>query len=305
MRRLRVTRVLAAVLLVCAAGSAGAQTRVAPLVPRVTPPASVEVVERFQAALAQSLMRGRNVSVVPLQEVRLAQSPPDLLACNAAGCRQRLASLLMATRLVATEIRVVGKAYAMTVRVFDEHGREVARTERHCEICTLVEAEETLARAGADLEPKLAAAAPPLATLPLRPPATMPTTAPSTAPWAAPTPPVPPPPPKPTLLERARGWNWKVIGIVSGAFAVVGIVSGAPLVAMGGDPTCDLPNPRLTCPRVYKTTGGGATLLTFGLLAAAASGTSFYLHYKWRGTRVEVAPTPTPRGGAVSARLEF
>jgi hypothetical protein len=241
--------------------------------------------------------------VVPPQEVRLAQSQPDLLACNAAGCLQRLASLLMATRLVATDIRVVGKAYAMTVRVFDEHGREVSRTERHCEICTLVEAEETLARAGADVHPKLAAAPMPPATLPV--PASVPTTAPSTAPWAAPSPPVPPPRPKPTLLERAHGWNWKVIGIVSGAFAVVGIVSGSPLVALGGDPTCDLPDPRKTCPRVYKTTGGGATLLAFGLLAAAVSGTSFYLHYKWRGTRVEVAPAPTPRGGAVSARLEF
>jgi hypothetical protein len=96
-----------------------------------------------------------------------------------------------------------------------------------------------------------------------------------------------------------------MIGVVSGSLAVVGIVSGAPLVAIDGDPTCDLPNPRTTCPRAYTTVGGGATLLAVGLLAAAVSGTSFVLHAKWRGKRVEVMPTPTPRGGVVSARLEF
>ncbi|MBI5480978.1 MAG: hypothetical protein HY906_19120 [Deltaproteobacteria bacterium] len=307
MRRLRVVRGLATLLLVGAAGSARAETRVAQLTPRVTPPATLEVVERFQVALAQSLERGRGLTVVPLAEVRLAQSQPDLLACNAAGCLQRLASLLMATRLLAIDVRVVGKAYAVTVRVFDELGREVGRAERHCEICTLSEAEQTIARIGAEVELKLATAPPP----PVRPPATLPgtpptpATAPSTAPWVSPTPPVPPPPPKPTLGSRARGWNWKVIGFVAAGVAVVGIATGAPLAAFGGDPTCDLPEPRKTCPRVYATTGGGATLLTFGLLAAATSGTSFYLHYRWRGTRVEVTPTPTPRGGAVSARLEF
>jgi hypothetical protein len=169
----------------------------------------------------------------------------------------------------------------------------------------LAEAEATIARVGAEVELKLTSAPPPRppATLPVVPPP--PTSAPSTAPWATPTPPVPPPPPKPTLLQRAHGWNWKVIGFVAAGIAVVGIATGAPLVAIGGDPTCDLPEPRKTCPRVYATKGGGATLLTFGLLAAATSGTSFYLHYRWRGTRVEVTPTPTPRGGAVSARLEF
>jgi hypothetical protein len=301
-------RGLTMLVLVAAAGGARAETRVAPLTPRLTPPATVEIVERFQAALARSLDGGRGLAVVPLQEVRLAQSQPDLLACNAAGCLQRLASLLMAPRLLATDIRVVGKAYAVTVRVFDELGREVSRAERRCEICTLTEAEDTVARLGAELDLKLAAALPPPVTPPVKPPATLPAppaSTPSTAPWVAPKPPEPPPPPKPTLWQRAHGWNWKLIGLISGGVAVVGIVSGAPLAALGGDPTCDLPNPRKTCPRVYATTGGGATLLTFGLLAAAVSGTSFYLHYRWRGHRVEVTPAPTPRGGAVSARLDF
>jgi hypothetical protein len=305
MRRLRLTRGLATLVLVGAAVTARAETRVAPLTPRVTPPATVEIVERFHGALAQSLERGRGLSVVPLQEIRLAQSQPDLLACNAAGCLQRLASLLMATRVLATDVRVVGKAYAVSVRVFDELGREVARAERRCEICTLAEAEATIARIGAEVELKLGAAPPPVSP-PTSVPATRPpTSAPATAPWATPTPPVPPPPPKPTLVERMHGWNWKLVGIVAAGVAVVGIAAGAPLVAVSGDPTCDLPDGRLTCPRVYRTAGGGATLLTVGLLAAAASGTSFYLHYRWRAKRVEVTPVPTPRGGAVSARLEF
>ena len=302
-------RGLTTLVLVAAAGGARAETRVAALTPRLTPPQTVEIVERFQAALARSLEGGRGLAVVPLQEVRLAQSRPDLLACNDAGCLQRLASVLMSQRLLATDIRVVGKAYAVTVRVFDELGREVARAERRCEICTLNEAEDTIARIGGEVDLKLAATPAPPVRLPVNPPATIPvptpTSAPSTAPWAAPQPPTSAPAPKPTLLQRAHGWNWKLISIISGGVALVGIVSGAPLVAMGGDPTCDLPSPRKTCPRVYATTGGGATLLTFGLLAAAVSGTSVYLHYRWRGTRVEVTPSPTPRGGAVSARLDF
>jgi hypothetical protein len=303
-------RGLTTLVLVAAASGARAETRVAPLTPRLTPPQTVEIVERFQAALGRALEGGRGAAVVPLQEVRLAQSQPDLLACNDAGCLQRLASVLMAQRLLATDIRIVGKAYSVTVRAFDELGREVSRAERRCEICTLSEAEDTVARIGGEIDLKLAAAPPPPLKPPLKPPAsipapTPPASVPSTAPWAAPQPPASAAAPKASLLERAHGWNWKLIGIVSGGVAVVGIVTGAPLVAISGNPTCDLPNGRQTCPRVYKTAGGGGTLLAVGLLAAAVSGTSFYLNYRWRSYRVQVTPAPTPGGAALGARLDF
>jgi hypothetical protein len=62
----------------------------------------------------------------------------------------------------------------------------------------------------------------------------------------------------------------------------VGLAVGIPLLAIDGDPTCDLPNPRKNCPEVYNTAGGGAALVTLGVGGLAAAGVLFYLDYRSR-----------------------
>ncbi|HEY3355162.1 MAG TPA: hypothetical protein VGQ83_18055 [Polyangia bacterium] len=291
-------------------GAAAAQTRVAGLVPQVTPTVSVEVGERFQSALVEGLGRVRGVTVVPTAEVQQALATPDLLACDAAPCFGRIAARLRATRLVTCQVKIIGKAYAVTLRVIDEFGREMTRVERHCEICTLAEAEETIGRAATELGSALtgppAPVAPPPASRPA-PPASAPASAPIT-PWTTATPPaatqsvttVPP------LRQRIRTWNWRTIGLVATGVAVVGFAVGVPLAAIANEPTCDRPNGRRTCPEVYTTAGGGAAFLTIGILAAGAAGTSFYLNWKFgRERALEVAPTAGPKGAGVTARWQW
>jgi hypothetical protein len=283
------------------------ETRVAGLVPQVTPTVSVEVGERFQGALGEGLAAVRGVEVVPRAEVEQVLQQPELLACNAAPCFTRIAAQLRALRLVTCNVKIIGKAYAVTLRVIDEFGREVTRREQHCEICTLAEAEDTIRRAATSLAPALQApppAPPPPASAPATQPAPAAPRAFGTA--APPTPPPPPVPRGPTLSERARTWNWRTIALVSTGVAVVGFAVGIPLAAISNEPTCDLPDGRRTCPEVYTTAGAGAAFLTIGILAAGAAGTSFYLNWKFgRARAVTVTPSAGPRGAGVTARWRW
>ena len=57
------------------------------------------------------------------------------------------------------------------------------------------------------------------------------------------------------------------------------VAVGIPLLAIDGNPTCDSPNPTKTCPSVYNTRGGGAALLSVGLLSLVGSAVLFYFDY--------------------------
>jgi hypothetical protein len=302
--------ILAAAALWLVTAPAAAQTRVGPLVTQVTPPASVEVGERFQNAVAEGLRRIEGLELVPQTEVRRALGDPELLACDAAPCLSRLAAELRALRLVRCSVTMLGKAYAVGLRVYDQFGREVVRLERRCEICTLAEAEETITRAAADLGPALLVrrVPPPPASLPSTSPASLPASRPAPQPWAVPEPPgaasqsgAPPP-----LGERLKTWNWRLYGIVSAGIAAVALGVGIPLAAIANEPTCDRPDARRTCPEIYATTGASAAFLTIGVLAAGAAGTSFYLSWRFgRERSALVMPLAGPASAGVAARLRW
>lgn len=293
-------------------GAAQAAERVAALVPQVVPPAAPEVRDRFHEAVTRGLQAGPN-EVVPAGEVRLQLgSSPELFGCaGSGGCVARAAQALHAERLVATEVDVNGKDYTIKMRLVDAVGRELTKVDEPCDICTVHEAEEAIARAAGKLA--AAARALPDATATTAPPETPPPVAAKpepTPPKAEPTPPKPEPtttpatPPAAATAETPapahKGFPWRPVAISSLAVGLVGVVVGIPLLAIDGQPTCNKPNPKQSCPEVYNTVGGGATLLTFGLAGVAASGVLFYLDHRARKRAaahptVMVAPL---RGGA-------
>jgi hypothetical protein len=298
------------------AGPASAADRVAALVPQIRPPAAPEVRDRFHEAVTRGLQTGPG-EVVPAGEVRLQLGASDeMLNCaGGGGCVARAAQALRADHLVATEVDATGKDYTIEMRLLDPVGRELAKVDEPCDICTVREVEDAIARAAG----KLAAAtrALPSETTPPAPETLPPTatTPPTPTPKPEPTPPPkaePPPTPSPASETPAaaapvrKGFPWRPVAISSLAVGLVGVVVGIPLLAIDGQPTCNKPDPKQSCPEVYNTVGGGATLLTFGLAGVAASGVLFYLDHRARKRAHPTVSVMPLRGGAfVSAGGRF
>ncbi|HEX6837521.1 MAG TPA: hypothetical protein VF334_13165 [Polyangia bacterium] len=309
MRRLRS---VASLLVLLASSTAVAGSRVAALVPQVKPPAAPELRDRFHEAVTRGYATGGD-EMVGAAEVRLRIGASDeMLNCSGVGpCVARIAQNLRIDRAIASEIDVNGKDYVIKLRLVDAVGRELAKVDEPCDICTVKEADDAVARAAG----KLAAAA---KSLPpeTAPPATVET--PPTPPPKVETPPPPkvetPPPvtataptettPTPPPTEK-KMFPWRAVAISSLVVGVVGIAIGAPLVAIDGNPTCNLPNPRTACPDVYNTVGGGAAMLTFGIAGVAASGVLFYMDHRARKHAATVSVLPLSGGAYVSAGGRF
>jgi hypothetical protein len=71
-------------------------------------------------------------------------------------------------------------------------------------------------------------------------------------------------------VPEKKIFPYKWVGVGALVVGVVGIAVGAPLLAIDGEPTCDLPDPKHSCKEVYDTAGGGAALVTIGALGIAA-----------------------------------
>ncbi len=309
MRRLRS---VASLLVLLASSSAVAAPKVAALVPQLKPPAAPELRDRFHEAVTRGYATGGE-EVMGASEVRLRIGASDeMLNCAGTGpCVARVAQNLRVDRAIASEIDVNGKDYLIKLRLVDAVGRELAKVDEPCDICTVKEADDAVARAAG----KLAVAAkslPPEAA----PPATVET--PPAPPPRVETPPPPkpetPPPaiaapteptPTPAAQREKKMFPWRAVAITSLVVGVVGIAVGAPLVAIDGSPTCNLPNPRTSCPDVYNTLGGGAAMLTLGIAGVAASGVLFYFDHRARKQAATVSLLPLSGGAYVSAGGRF
>lgn len=296
-------------------GSAGAAGRIGALVPQVKPAAAPEVRDRFHEAVTRGLQTGGD-EVVPAAEVRLRLgATEEMLSCGGTGaCVARAAGALRVERVVATDIDVAGKDYTIKMRLLDAVGRELAKSDEPCDICTVKEADEAVARAAT----RLALAAKALTDV--APKAETPPAVPPKAETAPPKVESPPPKAEPltamtpeptpgtsgsvTKNERKR-FPWRAVAISSLAVGLVGVVVGIPLLAIDGQPTCSAPNPRTSCPDVYNTVGGGATMLSLGIAGIAASGVLFYYDHRARKARPTVMLLPTQGGVYLSAGGRF
>jgi hypothetical protein len=302
-----------AALLACAVSlftaSAASADRLAALVPQVKPPPPVELRDRFHEAITRGLQSG-GTEVVPAAEVRLRLGSSDeMLNCAGVGpCVARSVQALSADRVVASEVNVTGKDYVIKLRLLDPVGRELAKVDEPCDICTVKEADDAMTRAAM----KLTAAAKALPTEAPPPKA-------ETQPQPTPPQPAPTPPPKietppqspvstaPTPAPRSeRIFPWRALAITSLVVGVGAIAGGAALVAIDGQPTCGLANPKQSCPDVYNTVGGGAALLSLGIAGLAASGAMFYLDHRARHRpHPTITFIPTKDGAYLTASGRF
>jgi hypothetical protein len=311
MRRLRSVASLVVVGGLLVSTVAGAAPHVAALVPQVKPIGAPEVRDRFHEAVTRGLQAAGD-DVLGAAEVRLRLgSSEELLGCSAGGpCVAKVAQTLKIDHAVASEIEVNGKDYVIKLRLLDATGKELAKVDEPCDICTVKEADEAVARAAG----KLAAAEKAL------PPETAPPAVAETPPPKVETPPppkveTPPPvetPPTPPVVEQVttparekKTFPWRPVAITSLVVGVVGIVVGAPLVAIDGNPTCNSPDPKHSCPDVYNTLGGGATMLTLGIAGVAASAVLFYFDHRARKRATTVSFSPTPGGAYLSVGGQY
>ena len=293
--------------MVLASTSAVAAPRTAALVPAVKPAAAPELRDRFHEAVTRGYQAGGE-EMIGAAEVRLRiGASEEMLGCTGPGaCVARIAQNLHIDRAVASEIDVNGKDYVIKLRLLDAVGRELAKVDEPCDICTVKEADDAVARAAT----KLAAAAkalPPETAPPATGEAPPPPKVETPPPVVAAPPPEPTPAPVAPQREQQKMFPWRAVAITSLVVGVVGIAVGAPLVAIDGNPTCNSPNPRTSCPDVYNTIGGGAAMLTLGIAGVAASGVLFYFDHRARkrAQAATVAVTPLLGGAQLTAGGRF
>jgi hypothetical protein len=313
MRKLRSVAPLIGCLVWLGAGAAGAAERLGVLLPQTRPAAAPELRDRFHEAVVRGLGSGGD-EVIPAGEVRLRLGVSDeLLNCAGAGpCLARVAQALGTQRLVSTDIDISGKDYAIKLRLLDGTGRELTKVDEPCDICTVKEADEAVARAAAKLATaahtllgeslattKPEATPPPKAEPPKPEPPKAEPPKPEPAPVVAPT---PPPAETPPAHVEKKPFPWRAVAISSLVAGVVGLAVGIPLLAIDGKPTCNLPNPTQACPDVYNTGAGGGVMLGLGIGGLAASGVMFYMDHKVRTRRrPTVSLVPTQNGLYLSA----
>jgi hypothetical protein len=297
-----------------AAAPALAAPRGAALLPLLKPAGAPELRDRFHESVTRGL-QSAGLEVIPAAEIRMRLGVSDeMMTCSGTGpCAARVGLLLRTDVLIAAEIDVAGKDYAIKLRALDAAGREVGRLDDSCDICTLNEADQAVTRAVAKLasQPRIGEAQPPpppppvhTEQLPPPPPTHVeppPPVQTRVEPPPTPPPPVVTPPATPPAHVEAKPFPLKlVLGIGSGVVGIVFLSVGSYLVSIDGQPTCSLPDPVHHCPNVYSTVGGGGALIAFGIAGLAGAGALIYLEYRApKPQRAQIGIVPAP-GGAMA-----
>jgi hypothetical protein len=279
-------------------------------VPKLSPPQPPEIVDRFHEALADGMKNG-GLSPMSVAAVRKGlKLPPHGGGCSGGPCVAAAVAALGHTRRYATaSVDVQGKNYQITVQMFSGRNATAKATGR-CDICTLSEAVRVMTKVTGEAASK-ALAAPPPKPAPKPKAAPKPEVPPEKKPAAAgekvtpkPLPEVPPPPP-----PSRRSWPlWPALASLG--LGVAGLAAGIPLLALDGEPTNCIGEPRpdaRNCADLYSTAGGGWALTGVGITALTASGVFFYLHFSRGGTErsTQVSLRPLDGGMVLSASGSF
>ncbi len=261
--------------------------KVAPLAPRLPVSAAPELRDRFQDAIARGLQLGAvtGVEVMAGSDVRVRlQANNELLGCQGGTCLTRAVTELKVDRLALAEIDVSSKNYSIQLRLIDQGGAEIWRTAENCDICTVREADEAVARAAARMGPWIARPGPTdqaNAAAQAKAAAAAPPVAPSNIPSAEQT---------PEAHHLYYRYGWISAAVVGGLF-VVAAVPFLVYAGKDGQTNCDPSvNPR-NCPTIYKgNLGAGLGLLSAGVVAGG--GTFAILYYL---DRRQQRQSPPPR----------
>jgi hypothetical protein len=280
------TGLVALGLVALAAAPAAAQAiRAAALAPQIKGNAiTPELRDKFHDAVVRGLAvlngpAGPNgelgeVLAAPVTRARLGD---ELTNCGATpACLPRAITALSANRVIATELTITGKTYAMSLRLYDGQGRELTHADDTCDICTVHEAEDAITKAAG----RLASVARTMPVDSSAPPLRPGSAASDTPPPLVTTTPMQDTPPAVPVTRVRRHVPWRALAFASIGAGVVGLAIGVPLLVIDGKPTCNSPDPTHSCKHVYNTVGGGATLVALGGLGLLASVPLFY--FDWR-----------------------
>ncbi len=311
-------RAVLCTLLFAATAQAG---RVIPLPPRLQPTESDVLRDRFHEAVERGL--GGEVELVKASEVRnRLSSAPDLFQCGSSACMVRVAAVLHADRIVASEILQEGKSYTIKLRVFDAEGHEIGTgVEERCDICTVREADHSVQRAAARALALVASHSPaalatpeetgpetPRETAVAQPPSAPPSPSATSSPSPSPSPTSSPSPSPSPSAATDKHFPYRPVAYAAFGLAAAGLVS---TIAFGlfasreDQPTCSgLADPRTQCPSIYK--GNVPATVASGILtalAAASGGILLYLDSRRAAPRFSLVATP--EGVAAMADVSF
>jgi hypothetical protein len=245
--------------------------------------------EPARGALRLSLTGGlaaAGFDVVPDEEMTLKlKSVPGLAGCETTTCLKRLGEIVHARAALKASIEMIGTSrYLTTLQLVDtESGRELARVDDTCEICTLSEANDAVSNAAAALKAKL------------EPPRAAP--APAPQPTAVVTAPSPPPPDRSTLAMRYAGFALLGVG-------AVGFIVGFAELGVDHSRACTPPPGFVDCPQRVDTSVGQAFGFVTGALGVSSGAVLTYFGYRKPRT-LSLAPSLGPRSAGATLHLAF
>jgi hypothetical protein len=133
---------------------------------------SGQLQEGFALGLASS-----GVQVIDLAETtKRLEGHPELQRCDTSPCLKAVGALLDVRYVAFVHVELAGKSYKSVARVFSTQGSApaalpIATQQKNCDVCTVVEARESMLRLADMLRPKIEE---PLAAAPTLPPAAPP-----------------------------------------------------------------------------------------------------------------------------------
>jgi len=194
---------LAAVLSLAAAGAAEARVRVSIADFEVAGGDSPALTLQLQDGFVQGLVRAGVQVLDTVDTAKKLDGHPELQHCDTSTCLKAIGQQLDVRYVARVRVEIAGNSYKTVARVFSTEGSApaslpIATKSKQCDVCTVVEARESLVRLADMLRPQLEEPAP-----------------------AVPVP-QPPPPPKPP------GITLPIVAAMAGAlsiavgFAIVG-----------------------------------------------------------------------------------
>jgi hypothetical protein len=174
-RRMRTVAVGLAAVLSLAAGAAQARVRAAVADFEIAGGESPALALQLQDGFVQSLVRA-GVQVLDTTDTnKKLDGHAELQHCDSSTCLKAIGQLLDVRYVVRVRTEVAGNSYKTIARVFSTEGTApaslpIATKSKTCDVCTVVEARESMARLADMLRPQLEEPAPAVPVVPPPPP---------------------------------------------------------------------------------------------------------------------------------------
>ncbi|HVU51961.1 MAG TPA: hypothetical protein VHL80_14790 [Polyangia bacterium] len=165
---------LAAVLSL-AAGAARARVRVAVADFEVSGGDSAALKVQLQDGFVQGLARAGVLVLDSADTAKKLEARPELQHCDTSACLKAIGEQLDVRYVARVRVEIAGNSYKTVARVFSTEGSApaslpIATKSKQCDVCTVVEARESLVRLADMMRPQLEEPAPPVPVVPPPPP---------------------------------------------------------------------------------------------------------------------------------------